>query len=121
MILTPAILDNIRSLKDKTFKVSFETSELTPEQFTAIGNNLHQYGYLAFKNEPFLTEELEAIEDLKTDFDDKGKSPSQRLRAVLFLLFKEQPEGYEDFQLYYNFKMEKVIKHYKKFLPELLK
>jgi hypothetical protein len=117
MILIPAQLDNIRSLKDKSFKVIFETQELTPEQFTDIGNSLQQFGYLAFKPEPFNTEEKEAIEDLKTDFNDNGKTPVQRLRSVLYLLFKAKPEGYEDFQLYYNFKMEKAINHYKKFLP----
>jgi len=31
--MLPAILDSFRSLKDRTFKIVFETSELSPEQF----------------------------------------------------------------------------------------
>lgn len=116
MILIPAQLESYRSLKDKTLKVVFETNEPTPEQFLGIGNSCQQFGYLAFKPEPFNTDEKEALEDLKTDFNDNGKTPSQRLRAVLYLLFKQNPEGYKDFQLYYNYKMEKAITHYKSFL-----
>jgi hypothetical protein len=118
MLLITAQLDSYRSLKDKTLKVVFETNEMTPEQHLALSNHLQQFGYLAFKKELFTDKEKEVIEDIKTDFNDNGKTPSQRLRAVLFLLFKNNPEGYEDFQLYYNFKLEKIINHFKSFLPD---
>ena len=37
----------------------------------------------------------------------------KRLRAVLYRNWEQNKEGYEDFQLYYNFKVEKIITHYK--------
>lgn len=116
MIILPVILESLRSLKDRTYKLVFDTQELTPEQLGELGINLQSFGYLAFKNEPFTTDEAEAVESLKADYDDTGKSPGQRLRGVFFRLWEQDPEGYDDFNLYYKFKMEKVINHYKKML-----
>ena len=113
MLLLPAILESYRSLKDKSIKVVFETNELTPEQMMGVTAGHQQFGYLAFKKESFKKNELDAIESLKSDFEDKGKTPSQRLRAVLFVNFEQSPEGYKTFVDYYNAKMEIIVNHYK--------
>ena len=113
MIIIPAVLESYRSLKDKTLKIVFETNELTPEQTMGIAQNIQQFGYLAFKNEPFKATEKEVIESLKSDYEDNGKTPSQRLRAVLFINFQQADEGYKTFVDYYNAKMEKIVNHYK--------
>jgi len=72
-----------------------------------------QAGYLAFKTDVFKQAEKEMIDSLEADFEDRGKTPGQRLRAVLFRLWEQVPEGYEDFNLYYQFKMNTVIEHFK--------
>lgn len=113
MLLLPAILESYRSLKDKSIKVVFETNELTPEQMMGVTAGHQQYGFLAFKMNDFKKNELDVIESLKTDFEDNGKTPSQRLRAVLFVNFQQAPEGYKTFVDYYNAKMEIIINHYK--------
>ena len=119
MLIIPAILESFRSLKDKTYKLVFETSELTPDQLTGIANSMQQFGYMAFKNDPFKKEETDAIDNLKAEYEDTGKTPAQRLRAVIYLNWKENNEGYDDPELHYRFKMEKVISHFKKSLPEM--
>ena len=113
MIIFPAILESWRTLKDKTYKITFETNELTPEQAAGISSNLQRFGFVAFKEEAFKEKEKEYIDSLETDFDDQQKTPSRRLRAVLYRNWEQNKEGYEDFQLYYNFKVEKIITHYK--------
>jgi len=118
MIIIPSILESFRSLKDKSLKVTFETGELTPEQAAGINQALGSAGFLAFKSDPFKSQEKEQIENLESDFDDGKKSDSQRLRAVLYRLWEKNPEGYEDFNLYKKFKMEKVINHFKKKLDD---
>ena len=40
----PSILDGYRSLKDRTLKLTFETSELTPEQMANIHYGLNKAG-----------------------------------------------------------------------------
>jgi len=109
----PSILDSYRSLKDRTLKLTFETSELTPEQMANIHYGLNKAGFLAFAPDPFTTQELEEIDSLKVEYDDTGKPPSQRLRAVLYRCWEQKKEGYEAFHDYYNVKMEKLINHFK--------
>ena len=113
MTIYPAILESWRSLKDKSYKITYESFELTPEQVAGINANLGKAGFVAFKEEPFKEKEKEFIDTLESDFDDQQKTPSKRLRAVLYRNWEQNKEGYEDFQLYYNFKLEKIITHYK--------
>ena len=113
MLIFPGILESWRSMKDKTLKIVFETQELSGEQAAGINNLLGKFGFIAFKEEPFKEKEKEYIDTLEGDFDDQQKTPSKRLRAVLYRNWEQNKEGYEDFQLYYNFKLEKIITHYK--------
>jgi hypothetical protein len=113
MTIYPAILESWRSLKDKSYKITYESFELTPEQAAGINADLGKAGFVAFKEDAFKDKEKEFIDTLESDFDDQKKPPSQRLRAVLYRNWEQKAEGYEDFQLYYNFKVEKIITHYK--------
>lgn len=117
MITLPAVLESLRSLKDKTYKLTFETGELTPEQLTGIGQNLQQFGWLAFKQAGFGERDKVLLDSLKVDYDDNGKTKSQRLRGVLYRNWEHEPQGYEVFDDYYNHHMEKLISHYKSKLP----
>jgi hypothetical protein len=113
MIIIPAQLESYRSLKDKTLKIVFESNELTPEQTMGVAGSLQQFGYLAFKNEPFKNNEKEVIDALKADYEDKGKTPSSRLRNVLYVSYEQNNEGYKTFVDFYAAKMETIINHYK--------
>lgn len=117
MILIPCILESYRSLVDKSLKVIFVTNEPTPEQVMGIAGGTGQFGYLAFKIEPFKKDELKAIEDLEADYEDTGKTPSQRLRGVLFVNYRNNSGGFDSFTRYYDHHLEKIIEHYKKKLP----
>jgi len=114
MIIFPAILESFRSLKDRTFKVIFETSELTPEQLAGLAQWLNKFGYVAFKETPFKDKEKEILENLEPEYQDTSKTPSQRLRGVLYRIWERNKEGYDDFTRYYDFQMEKIIEHFKK-------
>lgn len=113
MLLIPAILESIRSLKDRTWKVMFVTNELTPDQSASMNENLSQFGYLAFKRDEFKTDEIKILKDLKADFEIEHKTPGQRLRAVLYKNWEQKNEGYKEFPKYYEYKMERIINHYK--------
>ncbi len=113
MIIIPSILESFASLKDKTIKVVFHTNELTPEQLTGIAFNIQKFGYLAFKEDTFKQTEKDVINKLESEYQDTGKSKAQRLRAVLYRYFEQDPKGYEVFDDFYNHYMEKLINHYK--------
>lgn len=113
MLLIPAILETVRSLKDRTWKVMFVTNELTPDQSASMNENLSQFGYLAFKRDEFKADEIKILTDLKADFEIEKKTPGQRLRAVLYKNWEQRNEGYKDFAKYYEFRMEAIINHFK--------
>ena len=117
MLRIPATLEQYSSLKDKSLKLVFETIEPTPEQITEIGTSLQSAGYLVFSNDNFNSKEIDDIKALRADFTDKKKSPSNRLRNVLFLNFESNKEKFESFEDYYKHKMEIIINHYKSKLP----
>lgn len=105
-IKTPAIITSIRSKVDRSIGFSCETPELNNEEkaefFGLQGLNLN------LTIEPTDTDEKETME-IKTEMDEK--TPSQRLRSVLFLLFKQQ--GGDDFNSFYRKTMERCIEQFK--------
>jgi hypothetical protein len=113
MIIIPAQLESYRSLKDKTIKVIFETNEPTPEQVLGIASANGQFGYLAFKTEMFKKNEKDAMENLESDYEDNGKTPSQRLRGVLYRCYEKNNESFDTFSRYYDHQMEKLLNHFK--------
>jgi hypothetical protein len=117
MIILPAQLDGLRTLADKTLKITFETQELNPQDLLGLMENMHQFGYLAFKKEPFGEKEKEMLEEIKSDFEFKGKSSSQRLRSVLYLMYQNNNEGFDSSVKHYEHWMERIITQMKTKLP----
>jgi hypothetical protein len=113
----PAELITYGKLRDKGFKITFETGELTPQQVADIHYGSMKVGWLAFSPDPFATHELDEMENTKVEFNDIGKPPSQRLRAVLYRLYEKDKEGYKTFNDFYISKMETLIEHFKTKLP----
>lgn len=113
MIFIPAVLVSYRSLADRSLRLQFETGEPTPEQITNIALSNQNAGILAFNIDAFKTEQLKIIEETKADYEDKTKTPSKRLRNVLFIAWKQHNDGYEVFEDYYRYKMDMFINHVK--------
>lgn len=112
MITIGGQIEAISSRKDKTIKLTIGTQELNPSQAAELFNLTQQFCYLALKPEYFTKEETELISDLKTDIDNI-KSPSQRLRNILYVNFQQDNKGYSTFTNYYQAEMEKICEHFK--------
>lgn len=113
MIVLQCTLDSFRSLKDKSLKITFETQETTPQQMAEISKNSQTFGYLAFSGTMLTDEQLSEIDNAKTDLYDNAKTPSKRLRNVLYVAFEQDKKGFERFEDFYLHQMEKIITHYK--------
>lgn len=113
MIVINAVLESFRSLKDKTIKLSFETQEPTAEQIQSIALNSQKFGYLVFSGQRLTPEQLDEIERTKNDLYDSTKTPSKRLRNVLFVWWQQNNKGYEKFDDYYLYHMEQIINNVK--------
>src|SRR5210317_1083834 len=118
MIIIPAILSSYSSLQDRTLKITFETNEPTPEQLTGIAVNQQQFGFLAFKKDAFKQAEKDVLDGLESEYQDTGKTKSQRLRNVLYVYWQQDNKGYKSFEHYYDYKMENIIEHFKSKLEQ---
>jgi hypothetical protein len=99
---------------DGSLGLRLATPELKPEEKTAVfelqGKNLKML------LQP-MGEEPEAFVEVKQELE--FKTPSQRLRSVLFVAWKQEQGPKDSFDLYYATKMETIIEHIKgKLKPE---
>lgn len=102
-IKLPAALDDFRERKDGSSRITFDSRELTEEEVLILRRFRNEEGWLIFsKNEI----DKEDIPDKDAEVDTK--TPSQRLRAVLFVRWKNLGEP-ETFKMYYDKVMEKFI------------
>lgn len=106
-ITCSVILTSASTRADNSLSIRFCTPELLPEEKTAIfelqGNELKML------LQPIAGDAVE-LHDVKGSFDEK--TPSQRLRAVLFCLWKQENEAI-DFEVYYRTKVNGIIEHLK--------
>lgn len=110
-ILLSAIIENVSTRKDRTVKMTIGTQELSPNK---AGEVFGLHGklavvYISAKEIP--QREIDQVD--KIDPELAGKSQSQRLRNVLFVLFEQSHEGFKDFQSYYISKTERIIEDLK--------
>lgn len=116
LLTIPCAIESVATRRDKTIKVTIGTQELTPEQMTELMNNwMGGVGVMAFKGEQFNYNDEQLLNNIKLDAAELGsKTPSQRLRSVLYVLFEHSPEGHKDFNTFYATMMERFVEMVKK-------
>lgn len=112
-ILCPAVLDGYSRRKDRTVSLRFITQEKTSAEIMQIDSMTDQFGILYFRGQEQMNpDEIKELDELELDVYDDPKTQSQRLRNVLFVLWKQDGEEGE-FKTYYKQKTEKIIQHFK--------
>lgn len=109
-LILPAQISPPRIRKDGSCSLSFDTRELSAEEIVTIMGMRNTEGWLAFaQNENELdTPDQPATLDLIP--------PSQRLRSVLFILYKQETDQKRfvgSFETFYGEKMEQLIQFVK--------
>ena len=116
---TPAQLDSVRFLKDRSVRIGFVSEkEFTSEEKVWLVDRMTEAsdGWLLFRP----NDEIKADDIPMVDAEAGGKSPSQRLRAVLFLLWRHvHPNQEISFENYYLSRMDKFMNAVKEKLPEI--
>lgn len=108
MIKLPAYLDTFSSKADRTAGIRFSTNELADEDFTLLRQHQGLFGWLVFSEEQIQEKDIP-----KEITEDKSKSPSKRLRAVLYLYFIQKGGKKERFEEFYSKRLEALIDEYK--------
>lgn len=100
-------LMGIRSMSDGGMGLNFHTQELQPQEKAEVMNFHMQQGWLLFA-----PNEIAESDIPKQPAEVGQKTPSQRLRAVLYVLW-EQLGSKGEFESFYITEMEKYIDHVK--------
>lgn len=113
LISVPAQVVNMNPKADRSWKLIFETRELSGDEVKILADNFQGEGWLVFKP----NEEV-ALADIPEGVADAGvKSPSQRLRGKIFILWKALG-GKGDFEAFYRTYLDKLIEYVDSKIPE---
>jgi signal recognition particle subunit SEC65 len=117
-VVFAAYLDGMSRRKDRSVSLRFITQEKTSLEVMKIDEMLQQFGILYFRGEENMNpDEIEELDNIDLDLYDEPKSQSQRLRSVLFVLWKQEGEE-GDFKKFYKQKTEEIIQHFKNKLED---
>ncbi len=103
----PAIFSGIRSKVDRTYTLTFGTQEMSGEDAAKLLAMQQDLCWLIIAPSEKEADQIEVPQG-RPEVGTTGKTPSQRLRAVLFVLWK-QLGSKGDFEDYYRTQMERFI------------
>lgn len=91
----------------KFVRLTIDTQEtLTPEQKSELFDLYESVGYFFFHKQADVKIKTDDLPEIQ--LEDGEKSPSQRLRAVLFVYW-QQKGSKDDFELFYRRWMERAV------------
>jgi len=111
----PAVLDKYQSFSKGDIKLQFLTREnLNADELLQMIKMQNKPGYLTFNVEQIEAVDLLPIIGKKIDKSKyEGKTPSQRLRSVFYLIWNKLPNPKDHFDIFYDRKMNDLIEYYK--------
>ena len=98
-------IGKVATKADRTLSIQLNSQELPPEHMAKIFELRDKHCVAVIC--PF-EEEPEPI-DLAEFEIPKDKSPSKRMKAVIYRLWEKDNKGYNDFELFYLNRMEQLI------------
>ena len=105
MISLASTISGIRTLADQTVRLTIDLQETSPEQIAELFRLKGGYGHFLFKEKPVTEEDTKDLPEIKVDRGDK--TPSQRLRGVLYILW-EQTKSSQSFEQFYLERMSQL-------------
>ena len=117
-ILKAGILKSYKRLSDKSVNVTVNLNECSSHDILNLDQTQDNYGVFYFRGDEAINQkEIEELDNIDVDLYDEPKSLSQRLRNVLYVVWKSQGE-LGDFKDNYKLQMERLINHFKDKLPD---
>ena len=104
-------IDGVTAKKDRTLSIKLGTQELSPEDTSKIFELNSKQIWVAMAETELTKSDIE-IPDEIPEFQGE-KSHSQRLKAVLYILWKEKTDQKKSADQFYRDYMEKLIENVK--------
>lgn len=108
----PAVFSGIRSRKDRSYCLTFDSRELGGDDAATLLNLQQTECWLLIAPSKDAIENAD-VPEYKADAGLNQKTPGQRLRAVLFVYFEQLGKPGGDFDTFYRQKLEWLIDQYK--------
>lgn len=105
-------ISKVSTLADGSLSLTIHTQELPEETMMRLFKLRKKPGMILISSNPITREEVVEVEKFTSDFEVGGKSPSQRLRAVLYRVWEQTDRKY-DFPIWYESQLERIINKYK--------
>lgn len=112
---TASVIESVSTRADGTIKIVIGTQETSPEQMAALFALKGGQGWFLFSENKIQEQDIpeEPSPEFKSD-----KSPSERLRAVLYVYWQTNTAMKKPFNTWYKDWIEGKIKEIKDYLPE---
>lgn len=107
MIIIPALVDKVSTLKDGTLKITFETQELEAEMMSEVFSYANKLVYIGINGSQKFDIDKLNVKEMPVEFSGQ-KSQSQRLRSVLYVYW-EKNKPTKDFETFYKRKTDEFI------------
>jgi hypothetical protein len=113
----PAILEKMNPRKDKSWKLEVETRELSGKQIQELGDMLGSEMWVFFAPNPEDVRETDIPEE-KAEAGLNQKSLSQRLYNVLYVYWDYIGKPEDNFSVWREKQMNRLMQIYKDKLPD---
>jgi len=110
ILKVPAEISRVQTMADGGLRLFVDTQEVGPEDKGLIMGLHKKLGWFLFAESEVNQEDALDLPDIKFEKDEK--TPSQRLRAVLYLLWEKQGKKGTSEEFYRKY-LEKVIESLK--------
>lgn len=111
-VLFEGTVENVSTRRDKTIKVTLGTQEMAPKDAAELLSLQNRTCFVYVKDTGISQQEIDAVNE--TDPEMGGKTQSQRIRNVLFVIWQKNNHGFSKFDDFYQHKTEAIINHLKK-------
>jgi len=113
-MIFPATVSKVQTMADRSLQVRLDTQELPPKAMAGLFDFYGNYCHVQ------LVSSVEEATEIAPPSAPKasGKTPAQRLRAVLYRLWEQDKKGHKDSNTYYDMMMEQIIEFYKSKLED---
>ncbi len=107
MLKIPGTIEKFESRADNTWKLTVGTQELHQSDIAELAVQKGKLGHFVFAASEQISEQDIPTEQLERN----EKSPSQRIRAVLYRLWEKEVTDHKkmDFEIFYRTRMERLI------------
>lgn len=114
--LLSAIVEKLSTLKDGSITITIHTQEMSPAKSAELFELRGKLSAVYISPAEITSKELALVDTVEPDLP--GKSPSRRMRNVLYILWKQDHEGFSEFPPYYESQMNKYIESMKQTIKD---